>query len=142
MTPTTEIEELRSQLDAINIQFFEIVKKRQRVVTKIQSLKNNGWSNRIWVPAREFKLFKDYCFATEKNFELDQIYSLLIEKQARVCGDYPAWSLCEHLAKVSGNKFERMNPILLFIRNKSEYHKLELKNEYTKDLKEVLNNEV
>src|SRR5690606_25101130 len=89
-----------------------------------------------WDPVREFELFKSLIFSND--LALATSYSLLIESQVNSIIDYPKWSKGEHLLAQSGSLIDFINPILLFIVNRSQYNSLKLKPEYQSILDEVL----
>jgi chorismate mutase len=137
-----ELNKLRTNLEQVNSKLLELINQRQETVDQIQTIKGAANSNRIWVPEREFSLFQEFNKANPKDSKLDLIYSLLIEKQAMVSGNYPEWSTGEHLDGACQNSNEMINPILLFIRNRSEYQKLKLSKNYNLILKGLFKDEI
>ena len=137
MSETDVVNHLRSELEIVNMEFVELLDRRQNLVTSIQKAKKN---QNIWMPKREISLFKKYV-SLNPSFSLnyDLMFSLLIETQASQCGDYPEWSNGIDLKKRSYDIYERINPILLFVRNRSKYQSLVLKDEYQIILGQILN---
>ncbi|MFT6633405.1 MAG: chorismate mutase [Bacteriovoracaceae bacterium] len=142
MIKNPELEILRTELESINLNFLEMLDKRQKIVTQIQTVKKESSTKNIWVPERELSLFKKYDELNPTDIKKDLIYSLIIESQAKVSADYPEWSAGEHLENSELNLNNMMNPILLFIRNRSEYQKLKLSKHYNLILKDLLKDEI
>lgn len=129
--------QLREQLELINRSLFQSLDKRIEVIEKIQSLKQISWD-----PSREIKVFKDFSKNyPQNNLKQDLVYSLLIESQAEAFG-YPRWSEGDHLALGRAESISQMiNPILLRIRNESEYQALDLIEDYRVMLEKVWENQ-
>ncbi len=138
MNEKSKLTNLRTELDIINLEFLELIEKRQEVVNHIQELKGRSTN---WSPVREKELFLLYAQVNGPSYELDLMYSLLIEKQASQIGTYPRWSLGQHLESIDNNIYSFINPILLFIRNREEYQKLKIKIEYKNTIEETFKNE-
>lgn len=141
MNENLKLHNLRTELEIINFEFFELIDKRQAIVNQIQALKKESKETSNWNPIREKELFEKYHASNNSDKKLDLMYSLLIEKQAHEIGRYPEWSNGEHL-NISERKLASfINPILLFIRNKEEYRDLDLKEEYNNIVEEIFKNE-
>ena len=128
---------LRSQLDLINEQLFQLLDSRAALVEKIQSEKKVSWD-----PERELSVFGEYTSNYPQNsLKEDLIYSLLIESQAQSFG-YPRWSEGDHLKNETPKNIQSMlNPVLLRMRNESEYQALDLIDDYKKLLEGIWENQ-
>ncbi len=127
-----KLSNLRHKLEILNYKFLDLLDKRLELVKGIQQEKKKlDHSVDIWTPDREYYLFKKFV---EQNpyldFRVDFMYSLLIEYQACMIGDYPVWSEHQHLNSVQNNLFERINPLLLYLRDRKKWEILDLKEEY------------
>tara|TARA_Y100000031_G_C8007772_1_gene286658 strand:- start:74 stop:451 length:378 start_codon:yes stop_codon:yes gene_type:complete len=110
----------------LNREIFQAIEKRAVIVEKIQNQKKISWD-----PSREIKVFKNYIEQNPQNsLKQDLVYSLLIETQVEAFG-YPRWSEGDHLKSNSAQSINQMlNPVLLRMRNESEYQALELVEDY------------
>jgi len=134
----SQLFNLRNNLGNINDEIFSLYTKRQDVINQIQALKNN-LALKAWDPKRELELFSKIDFSDDLT--LAASYSFLLEAQSSSVADYPKWSQGKHLMQTSGSLSDFINPILLFILNRSQYKTLKLKSEYQTILDEVLNDE-
>ncbi|MBT4791042.1 MAG: hypothetical protein HON90_05685 [Halobacteriovoraceae bacterium] len=134
---TDHFKLLRSKLAKINETWFELLSTRQNIVSQIQELKISNEIEIIWDPKQEKDVFTQYVLDHPRaDIKQDLAYSLIIELHAAQTRSYPAWSEGEHLNSLSADRNALMNPILLFIRNRTEYSQLNIKKEY----QEIINN--
>lgn len=131
------LQELRMKLEQVNSQLFRLLDSRLEIVEQIQTEKSISWD-----PTREIKVFQDYVKQhPHQDLKSDLIYSLLIETQAQNFG-YPRWSEGDHLkSQVTSGISHMINPILLRIRNESEYATLDLIDDYDKLIEGVWENQ-
>ncbi|MBD66969.1 MAG: hypothetical protein CME62_17340 [Halobacteriovoraceae bacterium] len=129
------LEQLRSELAALNTSLLDTLKKRRHILKKIAQLKAETGSS-SWDPQREFILFQDLLMNHEQEEVL--LFATLLEKQAfGVMHDYPCWSEGEHLGMKTGSKWEKINPILLMQLNKPEYNRLSLKDNIKQKISKI-----
>lgn len=130
-----DLSTLRKDIQKINKELFELLSERQKTINKILTIKNNETKN-LWDPQREKKLF--FEFKKElRNLNVAAQFSLMMETQ--MSGNYPRWSAKEHLTESTGHLRDIINPILLFVVNKSEYQHLKLHAEIQSLIEEELN---
>lgn len=109
------MEELRAELQKINKELFDLLKKRREISRHIQELKPQNGPYPHWDIMREKELFDSMKEQLDElsNREI-AAFSLIIEDHA-CCGKmgvYPEWSKAEHL----GGEFDilqQSNPLLL-----------------------------
>lgn len=142
MSAVEALSELRKELDKINVRIFSHLNKRQQIVRKIQSEKCKLEITTSWSPLREKEIFLVYIKSYPLfDLEHDLLYSLLIEKQASLTAKYPRWSRLEHLREPSLGIEFLVNPVLLFLRDKNVYHRLDLLSEYKEKIERTFCNE-
>lgn len=131
----SDLNELRLDLLKLDESLLTGFKQRAHLVSEIQKLKKNLASN-AWDPRQEFHKFQK-LIDMHPSMTFLAAYSMLLESHIPSELNYPAWSKFEHLSETSGELRDFVNPILLFVVNKSEYSLLKLKSEYKKIISEL-----
>ena len=122
---------LRQDLSKLNKEILTLFNLRTLKVAEIQNLKlDQGLS--LWSPEQEYILFKDLVESLNPSVNQCLLISLTIEEQS--LEGYPRWSQGAHLEHEPSTLMELINPILLFVKSKSEYQKLKLKTEIKKQI--------
>ena len=129
------LDKSRKRIDQINLEFFKLYKERKELVSKIISEKTLNGAN-SWSAQREWYMFKSLPLDQLSLKELFLI-SYMIELQATSLSDYPAWSEGAHLEEKIESISARLNPVLLFLKNKAEYCSLKIHSDIKKEIEEL-----
>lgn len=136
---TQSFEILRAEIEEINLNLFKQLSRRQKVVEQIQVFKKNKES--LWDPSRELKVFQQNM-SHFKSLEDAFLFSVVMEVQAAKTGNYPKWSLGEHLNSKPQNIIEMTNPILIYIKYPKLFKQLSLRKEYRKSIMQLAKSKV
>ena len=122
-----DLNQLGKDLEEQNHKIFQLYQDRQETITKIQKVKIDH-ELPSWDPQREYQLFSSLNGLLEdKELSFYGHFSLLIESQASLKSEYPKWSEGVHLSENTGGLEQYINPVLLFVVNKTKYLQLKLK---------------
>lgn len=120
-----DLSALRDQIEHTNSELFQIIECRQSLINDVVSYKEKC-NQSLWDIKREKKLFLNLSSKLQ-DLKVAAQFSLMMESQ--MAKTYPAWSEGEHLLELTGHIRDFINPVLLFVVNKSEYQNLKLQNE-------------
>lgn len=124
------LNDLRIELEKINLNFFEILAARKETVDQISEVKN---TKNVFDAQREISYFLSLT-PMIKNLTKEELlaFSLIIQSHAQQQGKtYPAFSKGEHLNNQEIKSItDLINPILLYYYDANEYRKLDLKDKY------------
>lgn len=142
-----ELDSLRSNVLNLSNQILDLIIKRKKQVSLIQTLKlsekdrkaltfsqNRNFQN--FDPEREKIVFNS--LEVKSDLTLKEVFalSLLIESQAGESTTYPSWSTGVHIEGEVRDISHQINPILLASTFKNSYDALPLRG----DFKEILEN--
>ena len=119
------LSDLRGKIEGINRQILSLLTERQEAIDAIQTQKSICWD-----PEREKEIFAQYIAENpNKSLSEDFIFSYIMQTQSKAYG-YPQFSEGVHLTETSGLLQEKINPILLMLRNEVLYKDLKISEEY------------
>jgi len=129
----------REELKALTTNILSKINSRKKLVLKIQNEKHTTGEYKNFDIQREITLFNSLSNELA-DYSLKEllIFSLMIETQAGVELEYPAWSSQVHIDKNESSLASQINPVLLATFQKSSYATLQFNEKFQKILNPLL----